>query len=145
LGLGVYLYLISRHPKRNDRHWLRLTSFGILWFFITLSVESSVIPIRDIIFEHRVYLPSVGFFMALTGAIGAGMERWVERAVYAKAILYVMLTVMLALSGATYARNTVWKDSLSLWGDAAEGSPNKARAHYNLGMLIKLRAKSMMP
>ncbi len=47
----------------------RLISFGIFWFFITLSVESSIIPIRDVIFEHRVYLPSVGFFMFLVVAI----------------------------------------------------------------------------
>jgi hypothetical protein len=39
----------------------RLISFAIFWFFITLSIESSIIPIRDVIYEHRVYLPSVGF------------------------------------------------------------------------------------
>jgi hypothetical protein len=39
----------------------RLISFAIIWFFVTLSVESSIIPIRDVIYEHRVYLPSVGF------------------------------------------------------------------------------------
>jgi hypothetical protein len=46
-----------------------LTSFGILWFFLTISVESSIIPIsRNVIFEHRTYLPSFGFFLAATGA-----------------------------------------------------------------------------
>ena len=134
-ALGVYLYRISRYPETNDRYWFRLTSFGIFWFFITLSVESSVIALRDVIFEHRVYLPSVGFFMALTGAIGAVLERWGSRVTYAnKAVVYVMIPVMLVLSGATYARNALWKDSIRLWGNAAEGSPNKARPHYNLGV-----------
>lgn len=45
--------------------WLRrrerLLSFGILWFFLTLLVTSSFIVIYDVIFEHRLYLPSVGF------------------------------------------------------------------------------------
>ena len=53
----------------------RLISFGIFWFFITLSVESSIIPIRDVIFEHRVYLPSVGFVIFLTVAIYQMMEQ----------------------------------------------------------------------
>jgi hypothetical protein len=53
----------------------RLISFGIFWFFITLSVESSIIPIRDVIFEHRVYLPSVGFVMFLTVAIYQMMDQ----------------------------------------------------------------------
>ena len=39
----------------------RLLSFGIIWFFVTLSVTSSFVVIYDVIFEHRLYLPSVGF------------------------------------------------------------------------------------
>ncbi len=54
LGLAVFLF------KKN-----RMISFGIFWFFLTLSVESSFIPIDDIIFEHRTYLPSFGFFLVI--------------------------------------------------------------------------------
>jgi len=43
----------------------RLVSFGIIWFFVTLSVTSSFIVIFDVIFEHRLYLPSVGFAMVV--------------------------------------------------------------------------------
>jgi len=39
----------------------RLLSFGIIWFFVTLSVTSSFIVIYDVIFGHRLYLPSIGF------------------------------------------------------------------------------------
>ena len=39
----------------------RLVSFAIAWFFITLSVTSSFVVIYDVIFEHRLYLPSIGF------------------------------------------------------------------------------------
>ena len=47
----------------------RIISFGIFWFFLTLSIESSFIPINDVIFEHRTYLPSFGFFLILTSGI----------------------------------------------------------------------------
>ncbi len=50
--------------KRN-----RLLSFGILWFFIGLAVESSFISIKDVYFEHRLYFPSAGFIMFLIGMI----------------------------------------------------------------------------
>ncbi|MBI5675378.1 MAG: tetratricopeptide repeat protein [Nitrospirae bacterium] len=132
---GIYLYRLSKRPERRDRCWLRLISFGIFWFFITLSPESGVIPIMDLIFEHRVYLPSVGFFMALTAAIGAGLARCENRGIYAKkVIVFVMLLVVIILSGATYTRNTVWQDNMSLWEDAAEKSPNKARPLHNIGL-----------
>jgi hypothetical protein len=68
-GLGVYFL---RRAKREASgpgspdfppiapFYYRLAAFGIFWFFLALSVESSFIPIVDVIFEHRVYLPSVG-------------------------------------------------------------------------------------
>ncbi len=43
----------------------RLMSFGIIWFFVTLSVTSSFIVIYDVIFEHRLYLPSIGFAIVM--------------------------------------------------------------------------------
>ena len=42
---------------------------GIAWFFLTLAVESSIIPL-DPLFEHRLYLPMFGFVMI----VAAGLE-----------------------------------------------------------------------
>ena len=55
-GFAIWVYRRSR-----------LCSFAIIWFFVTLSVTSSFVVIYDVIFEHRLYLPSIGFalFMAL--------------------------------------------------------------------------------
>ncbi|MFI5295598.1 MAG: tetratricopeptide repeat protein [Thermodesulfovibrionales bacterium] len=107
----------------------RLIAFGILWFFITLSVESSVIPIVDVIFEHRVYLPSVGLFLAMT----AGAFVLANRPGMEKVVIPSLVLVTLVLSGITYARNTVWKDEISLWRDVVLKSSDKARPHNNLG------------
>ncbi|MBI5675812.1 MAG: tetratricopeptide repeat protein [Nitrospirae bacterium] len=132
---GIYLYRFSKRPDRRDRCWLRLLSFGIFWFFITLSPESSVIPIKDVIFEHRVYLPSIGFFIALTSSIVMVGTRWGNRLSYAnKALVYVMLLAVIVLSAATYKRNSMWNDLASIWGENVEASDIKARPHLNLGV-----------
>jgi len=47
----------------------RLVSFGILWFFLALTVESSFLVIYDVIFEHRLYLPSIGFAVIMATMI----------------------------------------------------------------------------
>ncbi|MBI4823435.1 MAG: tetratricopeptide repeat protein [Nitrospirae bacterium] len=111
---------------------LRFISFGILWFFITLSVESSIIPIPMVINEYRVYLPSIGVFTAIvTGAflfIGRLKNKKTQKVIGAFLIL-----ISLALSSVTYARNTVWKSSISLWEDVVRKSPYKAIGHNNLG------------
>ncbi len=118
---GLALYLFSRS---------RFIAVGILWFFITLSVESSVIPIIDVIFEHRVYLPSIGLLSGITTAVFLVSHRLkMERFG-----LSVLVLVVLILSGATYARNTVWMSKISLWEDVVRKSPNKARPRNNLGV-----------
>jgi len=127
LGAAAWMYVRAR--KGNDPAYL-LASFGIVWFFVTLSVESSVIPIKDVIFEHRVYLPSVGIFMTASCLGAMADRRW---SAGAKTPRYVAAGVVLALFALTLNRNTVWTSDLSLWQDSVGKSPGKARPHFNLG------------
>lgn len=134
VGVAVWLYLRSR---KNASAGLRVVSFGIIWFFIMLSVESSLIPIVDVIFEHRVYLPSFGAFLSF--AVAVSLISWRrQRRVWAGALILIMAV----LSVATYKRNTIWRDDLALWSDTVEKSPLKARPHYNLGNSFYLRGRT---
>jgi tetratricopeptide (TPR) repeat protein len=126
---AVYLLFVSRRAAADPR--LRLIGFGILWFFFTLSIESSLIPIRDVIFEHRLYLPSVGFWLAATAALFGFIHRW--RIPVATGIAGLILLFSLA----AYQRNRIWQDELSLWSDVVRKSPNKARTHLGLGAVYK--------
>lgn len=115
--------------------------FGVAWFFVTLSVESSLIPIRDVINEHRVYLPSVGAAVAL----GATLLHVVEYAHF-RAPIAVQAAVAVSMTGlplgaATYARNSVWHDEVTLWSDVVTKSPNKARGHEALGLAYLSRGE----
>ena len=53
-----------------------MAAFGIFWIFITLSVESSVIPIADVIFEHRMYLPMAGVACLFSLVLFKWVEKW---------------------------------------------------------------------
>jgi tetratricopeptide (TPR) repeat protein len=112
----------------------RVAGFGVVLFFLALSVESSVIPIADVIFEHRLYLPSVGAALAV-GALLA--EVTARRPAAAPRAWAAVAAAALALGAATFARNRVWRDPVTLWRDVAEKSPNKARGHYNLGNALR--------
>ena len=52
--LSLALFLFKR---------MRLISFFIFWFFLILAPTSSVAVLPDVIFEHRLYLSSLGFFV----------------------------------------------------------------------------------
>lgn len=130
-GSALYLLYRSARPERRSNPLLRIAAFGMLWFFITLSVESSIIPIEDLIYEHRVYLPSIGFFMALLGMVHVLSASGKENLGRITRGGICLIIALLAL--ATIRRNEVWQDKISFWRDVVGKSPGKARAHRSLG------------
>jgi tetratricopeptide (TPR) repeat protein len=117
-SLACYLLFYSQH---------KLVVFGFLWFFLTLSIESSIIPIQGVIYEHRLYLPSVGFMLAGSVFMAEFLHRWRHIA----AIMFGITVVVLSM--ATYERNRVWKDEVTLWTNVVQESPNRPRGYINLG------------
>ncbi len=131
--------LLLRRARETNRAEGVLVFLGIGWFFVTLSVESTVIPIRDVIFEHRMYLPSVGAAVAFGTAL-----LWIVEQLALRLAPTLQATVALSITAgslgvATHARNVIWKDELSLWSDVVAKSPEKARAHNNLGTAYQTR------
>jgi len=106
----------------------RLLSFCIVWFFGNLVIESSIISL-EIIFEHRVYLPSMMFSLIVILAV----YRWLKPKWLQAALLCAMVTI-----GAvwTYERNAVYIDRITFWQDCVNKSPRKARPHNNLGVAL---------
>lgn len=135
IGFAVWLFIRS---KREDNPDYRFISFGIFWFFLTLSVESSFIPIVDVIFEHRLYLPSAGFIAAVVFGARIGLSKIKHGQTVAAA---AMVLIVIVFGFMAYSRNKVWQSELSLWSDAVMKSPNKARPHYNLGWALKMEKR----
>ena len=104
--------------------------FGVFWFFITLSVESSVIPIRDALFEQRLYLPVFGFAIIVSYLVFQYLSKRLSWAVA------ISVVIILCLGTATYLRNRVWKDNISLWSDVVSKSFHNYRANINLGAAL---------
>jgi len=136
-SLGIYMFLHSR--TRNSTY--RIIAFGIFWFFITLSVESSFIPIVDVIFEHRVYLPSTGFFIALTTGIFLLLNKFGHRKLHRIGVA-IIVTVIIMFSVFTYSRNNIWSSEIALWQDNVEKSPQKARPHNILGNVLNKQGRT---
>jgi len=123
-GLAVLGIMIIASITMSKHH--RLISFGIAWFVVTLLPESSIIPLKDFIFEHRLYLPMVGFVFATAGCAIA-LDKYLPRSVKV-----IGLATLISLSGVmAFERNKVWKNDLSLWSDVIEKAPTKARAYVN--------------
>jgi tetratricopeptide (TPR) repeat protein len=104
--------------------------FAIFWFFLTLSVESSIIPIRDALFEHRLYLPMFGFAIFVAYLI-------VSLSAYQRTLsILLSLFIVLSLGTMTLLRNHVWRDRITLWSDVISKNPLNPRAHNSLGSVL---------
>lgn len=122
LLFGLFISAIKLFNKN------RIISFGIFWFFLTLSIESSFIPIDDVIYEHRTYLPSFGFFLILVCSIYLLPINKVKYAIPS-----ILIILVGAYSILTFQRNKIWKDDITLWNDNISKAPGKARPVTNRG------------
>lgn len=117
--------------------------FGITFFFVAfLPVSNVVIPIMTILAERVLYLPSVGFVVAVAwvaatllgesyGRLGANLR---PVAFGMRVAVGGWLAVILAFYCVrTVLRNRDWHDEVALFSSAVRVSPNCANAHNCLG------------
>lgn len=108
---------------------LPLVTFGILFHYLAHAVESSFLPIIDVAFEHRTYLPNAG----LAIAAGAGLSALAVRFRRAHAGTAIVLLVLVVLAAGTWQRNRLWADPIAFLTRDAELSPDSQRAWTSLG------------
>ncbi|MDH5645045.1 MAG: hypothetical protein OEZ01_03510 [Candidatus Heimdallarchaeota archaeon] len=78
-----------------------LISFSILWFFLAHTLESTILPI-ELYFEHRNYLPMIGFIFAFS--------YWAINSVgKIKGVFQMAILIFIILeSGVSYTSAQVW-------------------------------------
>lgn len=105
----------------------RLISFCILWFLISLSLESSIFPIGNVINEYRLYLPSVGFAL-LISILVYSLKLNVKKLHMIAAIILIGFSIL------TFQRNNIWGNEMVLLNDVLKKYPNNANMHNDRGL-----------
>ncbi len=124
--------VIKRHP----------VGFPAVWFFLILST-TSIMPLPDLAFEHRMYLPLASLVVlsvTLVCRVDFAIQKKRPQATQSKRLPglknwkgYCLLFVSLSLCILTFSRNLDYRDKISIWKDAAQKYPNNSSAHANLG------------
>lgn len=125
-SLAIIIMILAWAMKISGRY--RMMSFCIFWFFAALLPESGIVPIKDVIFEHRLYL-SVGAFSVFLVICVFYLLR--GRRFLVPVVTLSFLIVSYAFL--THDRNKAWRDELTLWNDTVNKSPLKARPYNNRG------------
>jgi tetratricopeptide (TPR) repeat protein len=107
-------------------------AYAILFFFLNHIVESTILPL-ELVFEHRNYLPSL--FLFCPGSIAI---KWLfdyyrkkNRPLYS-VIVSACTLLIIGLGLGTYIRNMSWSSEKTLWEDAMDKAPGRARPLQNL-------------
>lgn len=119
--------------QREDRLVACLFAF-VVWFFATISVSSGLVPLPDLMAEHRAYLPSAGIFIAVACLV--------HRVLSARQAVIALVTGSVMLSAFTVQRHYVWRTSVSLWEDTVAKSPGTFRPLANLAYQYMLAGQS---
>ncbi len=115
----VLFYLVTRHA---------LLAFGCTWFFLTLLPVCHIIPHHELLAEHYLYLPSVGFCLAAAVLCDEVMR---DRRYYVP-VSVCCLAIFMFFSLRVADRNRDWQDSLTLYEKTVKTVPECARAYANL-------------
>jgi hypothetical protein len=121
IAAAAVLALLSR--KRHP-----VASFGILFFLVGHSIESSVLPL-ELVYEHRNYLPMFGLlFSLLYYLLKPGKHNESKKI---RALVVVAFVGMLAT--ATFLRASIWGDAVEMKLKEVAHHPDSVRANMEVG------------
>ncbi len=106
----------------------RTAFLGIVFFAITWSPVSGIVPLSTIVADRYVYLPALGVFLVVGGLLRLDERRGRSLVVL---VLGVFVAACLVL---TPARVAAWRDGETLWTDALRENPRNPFAFNQLSV-----------
>lgn len=141
-SLAFVIILISWTLLKIRKH--PFIAFSILFFFLNHSVESTFVPL-ELVFEHRNYLPSLFLFVPIAiGFMKLIGYYYQQNKKVMMSFIYSSVTLLIVFMGVgTYQRNMVWASDYTLWYDAFQKAPNRARPAYLLARYYARRGDNV--
>lgn len=130
-ALFIALVLVTRKKNRG-------IFFGLLWITIPL-IPVLYIPTflrENALAERYLYLPSVGFVIALTILLKSIYQRRLFKGMTVLLLFLGLAAVVALFTLQTVKRNSIWKNNYTLWIDTVKKSPDSFSANNNLGEVL---------
>lgn len=129
------MYAIYKFKQKN------IMVFGILWFFITMSITSNVFFLIGTSFGERLFFaPSLGITLLVVGLLAllakkaeAEKSSITQQFSNYKVAFGVVFIVSIIYSVKTYARNNDWRSDYELFARDIEHFPNSTHLLFYMG------------
>jgi len=111
-------------------------------FFLVLAPTSSIIPIKDLAFEHRMYLPLAALLsLSLIGVYEVITRLGISKSLAPRIYLIAIILLSVALGATAYERNKVYVSEVSVWKDTLIKAPNNVSVWVGLGGILAKEKK----
>jgi protein O-mannosyl-transferase len=132
--VALFLWAIWMLFKRP---WLGFVWFGL--FFVILAPSSSVMPIIDVAFEHRMYLPLLAVMISVVALLWLGVRRLavngaIPRESVTRSLTVAACAIMLVLAARSFIRTYDFRSEIDAWRAVTLTSPENQRAWYTVAM-----------
>ena len=134
---GALLALLALAWRSRKERPLLFT--GLCWYGLGLAPTVTLVPLHNVMAEHRTYFSMAGLALAAAEALwwmmaspsGAAAPALARRRIIAPAALALLLAAWLA---GTVHRSREWRSDTALWRAAAERAPSNPTSWVNLGV-----------
>ena len=104
-------------------------AFALAWIFVILAPTSSILPLADAAFEHRMYLPLAGLITLVVVGGYAASERFLHRSASLSAwhptvVVLIAVMVIVWFTTLTRARNLDYRSEDAIWRDVIKKRPD---------------------
>jgi len=108
-------------------------TLGIILFFILLLPVSNIVPIKAVVGDRFIYIPSLGYFV-VAGAVFRFLEKSPRRTqpAFAPLVAGAIIVPVFLFSVNTIVRSVDWLDDFTLYKSAVEVNPQHPRPHEML-------------
>ncbi|MDW8418061.1 MAG: tetratricopeptide repeat protein [Chitinophagales bacterium] len=132
LFVGFTLYIAY---KSSLNALTRPIAYGILWFYLALAPTSSIVPLAEVLNDHRVFFPYIGLTIAVVWTLYNLYRKYesiISSNIFLKslAVLAVVVYFTLHVYGIRQ-RCEVWSSPEKLWYDVTIKSPRNGRGLMN--------------
>ncbi|MEQ8789577.1 MAG: tetratricopeptide repeat protein [Pirellulaceae bacterium] len=133
--LGLTVWAMFRRPR---------LSFLGGWFFLILAPTSSIVPIFDLAFEHRMYLPLAAPIALIVVGLFQCLLLWKEKHADSPgepsdALLALVAPLAVVLLCVGHLRAQVYATEESVWSDVVAKAPRNPRGYLNLAGQLRER------
>jgi len=127
--VGAGIYLVRRYSK--------MCSFGLIWFFVALIPMANIRPINATIADHWLYLPCIGFFLAVIGGAADALNAapQARRIFLTRILIFFYISATVVFAALTVKQNGIWAEPVAFYRQALKYSPQSFRAHNEIGII----------